>query len=317
MIQDWAQATMLSGHSIAITGAAQGLGRTYAETFAACGARLVLADVDGAALAAAAAAVEALGARVVTVVGDAREESAATGLVAAALGEFGRLDALVVNAGYLRDRSFANMSTEEFDDIVAVHLRGAFLACRAAWPTMKVQGFGRIVLTTSTSALFGQFGQANYDAAKLGVVGLMNALKQEGPRYGIHVNTVAPLAATRLSTVFPPEALALMDPRWVAAVTAHLCSAQCRQSGLILQVGAGRVARMRIAETAATMLDEDVLTEPARAAAAIEHLLATEGSVAHAQVAFFETAPEAVTVALSSPPARQPAAGSEDPTPKK
>lgn len=283
-----------SGRAVAITGAGQGLGLAYARALAGMGADLVLNDLDPVAAQAAVAEAERQGARAVAVAGDASLAQTAEDMVRAAIERFGRIDAAFANAGFLRDRSFAKMTAADMEAIVGVHLLGAFHLCKAAWQPMRDAGYGRIVLTTSTSALFGNFGQANYDAAKLGVVGLMNALKLEGERHGIRVNAIAPLAASRMSAAaFPPEALERMDPRWVVAVAAHLGSAACASSGMILQAGAGRVTRMRIVEDGEVLLPEACLGSPAAASGALAALAA-----APLHPGAFHDAPQATLRAL-------------------
>ncbi len=278
------------GRVALVTGAGQGLGRAHARMLAEAGFALVLNDIDPAAADDVVDEISAMGARAVALAGDASLMETAERMVAESLRNFDRVDAVIANAGYLRDRSFNKMGADDFDAMIAIHLRGAFNLCKAAWAPMRAAGHGRIVLTTSTSALFGQFGQANYDAAKLGVVGLMNALKLEGERHDIRVNTVAPLAASRLAeTVFPPEALRRMDPRWVAAVVVYLASPECVDNGGIFQVGAGRLSRVRLVVDGEVSLPGACLTSAAEMAQTLGEL-AAQPAVPH----IFASAPEAV-----------------------
>ena len=244
---------------VLVTGAARGLGRSHARALAARGHAVVVddtgAELDGAgqdpdAAAAVAAEIRADGGTAVPCTADVSTHDGAAAAVAVALAEFGRLDALVANAGILRDRTFAKMALDDFDAVVRVHLSAAAYCAKAAWPALVASGSGRVVLTSSASGLYGQFGQANYAAAKLGLVGLVNVLKQEGARAGVLVNAIAPVAATRMTEPLLPEAaLRGLSPDLVSPVVAHLVSADCRQSGLVLEVGGGQVARVQIVES--------------------------------------------------------------------
>jgi NAD(P)-dependent dehydrogenase (short-subunit alcohol dehydrogenase family) len=243
---------------VIITGAGRGLGRAYAHAFARLGGRVVVNDpgaaVDGSGRSAATAEsvaeeIRSAGGMAIADTGSVTEAEAVAALVARALSAFGRIDVLVNNAGILRDRSFGKMSDADWDDVLAVHLDGSARMSRAVWPIMRAQAYGRIVMATSSTGLYGNFGQANYGAAKLGLVGLMNTLKIEGERYGIRVNAVAPVAATRMTeAVFPPGTEALLAPERVAAAVLFLASADA-PSGAILAAGGGAFASARIEET--------------------------------------------------------------------
>jgi len=244
---------------VLVTGAARGLGRSHALALAARGLAVVVddtgAELDGrggdrGAAEAVAAQIRTTGGTAVATAADVATHDGAAEAVGAALAEFGRLDALVANAGILRDRTFAKMALDDFDAVVRVHLSAAAYCAKAAWPSLVASGSGRVVLTTSASGLYGQFGQANYAAAKLGLVGLVNVLKQEGARPGVLVNAIAPVAGTRMTEpLLPPAALGGLAPDLVSPVVAHLVSAECRQSGLVLEVGGGQVARVQLVES--------------------------------------------------------------------
>ncbi len=241
-----------------VTGAGHGLGRSHALALASRGARVVVNDLGGArdgtgsSLTAAEAVVdeiEAAGGEAMADGADVTNRDAVDNMVAAAIERWGRVDILVNNAGILRDKSFANMGLDDFDVVVKVHLTGSANCTKAVWSHMRERSYGRIVMTTSSSGLYGNFGQANYGAAKLGVVGLMNTLKIEGAKYGIRVNAVAPVAHTRMTDeLFPEEAKAVMQPEEVTPGVLFLVSEDA-PTGVILAAGAGGYAVSRIFET--------------------------------------------------------------------
>ena len=151
---------------------------------------------------------------------------------------------MVSNAGILRDGTFHKMTYENWDAVLKVHLYGGYNVIRAAWPHFREQSYGRVVVATSTSGLFGNFGQANYGAAKLGLVGLINTLAQEGAKYNIKTNALAPIAATRMTEdILPPEVLKNLTPEYVAPVVAYLCTEEVPDTGSIFIVGGGKVQR--------------------------------------------------------------------------
>ncbi|NWX59005.1 DHB4 enzyme, partial [Promerops cafer] len=167
-------------------------------------------------------------------------------LVKTALEAFGRIDIVINNAGILRDRSFVRISDEDWDIIHRIHLRGSFLVTRAAWNHMKNQKFGRIIMTSSAAGIYGNFGQANYSAAKLGLLGLANTIAIEGRKYNIHCNTIAPTAGSRLTqTVMPQDLVDAFKPEYVAPLVVWLCHESCAENGSLFEVGAGWIGKLR------------------------------------------------------------------------
>ena len=240
-----------------MTGAGAGLGRTYALELARLGAKVVVNDLgtarDGTGKASSGAAdavvaeIQAAGGQAVASYDSVATPEGGEAMVQAALDAFGRLDILVCNAGILRDKSLLKMTPEEWSGVLAVHLDGTYHVTRPAFKVMRGQGYGRIVLTTSAAGLHGNFGQTNYAAAKLGVVGFMNTLKAEGERYGVKVNTVAPVAATRLTDdVLPEDLKGKLQPELVAPLTLYLASEQCPVSGAVYNAGMGFFGRAAV-----------------------------------------------------------------------
>ncbi|MEW5912259.1 MAG: SDR family NAD(P)-dependent oxidoreductase [Thermodesulfobacteriota bacterium] len=254
------QPIRFDGRAAIVTGAGAGLGRSYAKFLASRGAMVLVndlgsgyADQEGSAGPAQQVAQEimAAGGRAVANADSVADWQGAQRMVQECREAFGRVDILINNAGILRDRTLLKMTPEDFQMVLGVHLLGAFYTTRAAFALMKEQAYGRIVLTTSTSGLFGVFGQTNYSAAKLGLVGFMNALKQEGVRYNVLVNAVAPMAATRLSLptgFFPPEMEPLISTELVTPLVAWFCSEQCNVSGDVVEAGGGYFAKAQVVE---------------------------------------------------------------------
>jgi NAD(P)-dependent dehydrogenase (short-subunit alcohol dehydrogenase family) len=241
-----------------VTGAGNGLGRAHALLLASRGARVVVNDpggtVDGkggdhAAADKVVAEIKAAGGQAVPNYDSVADPKSAANIVKAAVDSFGTVDIVVNNAGVLRDKTFHNMTVEDFDFVVKVHFLGTAYVTHAAWPIMRARAYGRVVVTSSNSGIYGNFGQANYGGAKLAVVGFMNALRLEGQKYNIFVNALAPVAGTRMTeSLMPPEMLEKIKPEFVSPMVAYLCSEQCQRTGEIWSAGAGYFARIEYRE---------------------------------------------------------------------
>ncbi len=253
-----------------VTGAGGGLGRCHALELAKRGARVVVNDLGGAMdgsggnSAASEAVVEeirAAGGEAIANGGSVSDEQGVQSMVQAAMDQWGRIDILINNAGILRDRSFAKMDLADFRAVLEVHLMGAVMATKAVWPIMREQGYGRIIMTTSPSGLFGNFGQTNYGAAKLGMVGFMNTLKIEGAKNNIHTNAIAPVAMTRMTEgLIPEEAGKQMGPELITPGVVYLCSEEA-PNGVILQAAGGKFSAAYIVENEGVSLGQDVTVE--------------------------------------------------------
>lgn len=242
------QSLSFEGQVAIVTGAGGGLGREHALALARRGAKVLVNDLGGAvdgsggSVSAAQAVVDeikALGGEAMANGASVTDWVAVQAMVQQAVDAWGRVDILVNNAGILRDKSFAKMDMDDFRLVVEVHLMGAAHCCKAVWPHMQAQNYGRIVMTTSSSGLYGNFGQSNYGAAKMAQVGLMQTLAIEGAKYGIHVNALAPTAATRMTEgLMSAEVLAALQPEAVVPAMLVLAHASA-PTRTILCAGAG------------------------------------------------------------------------------
>ncbi|HEY0845403.1 MAG TPA: SDR family NAD(P)-dependent oxidoreductase [Noviherbaspirillum sp.] len=242
------------GQVAIVTGAGGGLGRSHALGLAARGAKVVVNDLGGSGdgpspAERVVAEIREAGGQAMASHASVTDAAAVQEMVDTVMREWGRVDILVNNAGFLRDKTFSKMSLDDFRAIVDVHLMGAVYCTKAVWDIMKAQNYGRIVMTTSSSGLFGNFGQSNYGAAKMALVGLMQTLSLEGEKYGVRVNCLAPTAATRMTEgLMPPEVLAMLKPESVTPGVLYLAS-QDAPTRMILCAGAGTFSRSHITLT--------------------------------------------------------------------
>jgi NAD(P)-dependent dehydrogenase (short-subunit alcohol dehydrogenase family) len=235
------------GRVAIVTGAGGGLGRSHALALAARGAKVIVNDLGNAE--AVAAEITAAGGQAIANDASVTDEAAVAAMVRQALDAWGRVDILVNNAGILRDKSFGKMSMADFRLVLDVHLMGAAICSQAVWAAMRAQQYGRIAMTTSSSGLYGNFGQANYGAAKMALVGLMQTLAIEGAKDGIRVNCLAPTAATRMTEgLLPPPVLEKLKPEAVTPALLHLVSDDA-PTRAILCAGAGTFERAYVTLT--------------------------------------------------------------------
>jgi NAD(P)-dependent dehydrogenase (short-subunit alcohol dehydrogenase family) len=247
-----------NGKVAIVTGAGGGLGRAHALYLARLGAKVVVNDLGGALDGSGgnSAASEKVVAEIVAAGGEAiangasvSDDAGVTHLIGQTMDKWGRIDVLIANAGILRDKSFGKMELKDFEAVVNVHLMGTVKPAKAVWDIMKGQSYGRIVVTTSSTGLYGNFGQTNYGAAKLSLVGFMNSLKLEGARDNIKVNALCPVAATRMTeALMPPTVLEMLKPEFVSPAMAYLASEDA-PTGMILTAAAGVFAAAQIVES--------------------------------------------------------------------
>lgn len=246
------------GKVAVITGAGGGLGRQHALLLASRGALVVVNDLGGSVdgTGSNASAAQKVVDEIVAAGGEAvaNHDSVSTpeggeSIIQTAIDAYGRVDIVINNAGILRDKTFHNMTPDLVDSVIEVHLKGAFNVTRPAWIRMREQGYGRIVSTSSAAGIFGNFGQANYGAAKMGLVGFSRVLAAEGAKYNIKANVIAPLALTRMTESLMGALGEKLDPSLVTPIVAWLAHEDCDVTGEIYSVGGGRVARVFIGET--------------------------------------------------------------------
>jgi len=252
-----------------VTGAGGGLGRQHALELARRGAKVVVNDLGGSvdgsgggsdAAKAVVEEIKALGGQAIANGSSVTDDAGVARMVQDAMAAWGRIDILIANAGILRDKSFTKMELADFQLVVDVHLMGTVKPAKAVWDIMRQQNYGRIVVTTSATGLYGNFGQSNYGAAKAGVLGVMRSLSIEGQKNNVHVNAICPVAATRMTEgVIPPELLSKLNPEFVTPGVIHLVS-EGAPTGTILVAGAGVFSLATVYETGGVYLGEGGLS---------------------------------------------------------
>jgi len=257
--------TRLDGRVAIVTGAGAGLGRSHALLLASQGAKVVVNDLGGSvngqggdhsAADKVVAEIRAAGGEAVASYASVSDPDSAAGIVETAVDSYGRLDILVNNAGILRDKSFMKMEMIDYRAVLDVHLLGSVYVTKAAWPIFMGQKYGRVVVTTSVAGTNGNFGQTNYGAAKMGLLGLMNCLTIEGRKNNVLTNAISPSANTRMTEGLVGEALQkYLDPKFVSAAVAWLCSEKCTESGTIIAAGGGGYGRVAYFETDGVQFD--------------------------------------------------------------
>lgn len=275
-----AQKIRFDGQVAVITGAGGGLGRTYALALAERGAKVVVNDLGGSRDGSGSASgpadkvveeIKSMGGEAVANYDNVTSPEGGENIIQTALDAFGTVDILINNAGILRDKSFVKLEPENWHGVLDVHLTGAYNVTRPAFRVMREKGYGRILMTTSAAGLYGNFGQTNYSSAKMGLVGMMNTIKLEGMKYNIHVNTVAPIAASRLTQdIMPPDLLGKMKPEFVSPLVLYLSSAECMETGCIYNAGMGSFNRAAVVTGKGVTLGDGV--HPPAVEEVVDHL---------------------------------------------
>lgn len=291
------------GRVAVVTGAGGGLGRAYALLLASRGAKVVVNDLggsfDGTGSDSTPAQqvvdeIKANGGEAVANYESVADWESAQKIIQTAIDSYGKLDILINNAGILRDKSMLKMEEEDYKKVMAVHMDGTFYCTKAALPYMRENNYGRIVGTASAAGVYGNFGQTNYGAAKMGIVGLMRSVKQEGAKYNILANTIVPVAGTRLTaTVMPPDVIDKLKPEFVAPMVAWMCSDECEVSGQLFSAGGGYFSRIAVIEGQGVMYDLDKEFTVDDVSANIGEIMNVEGGTE------FESVTEQTTKVLS------------------
>ncbi len=252
-----------------VTGAGGGLGRQHALELARRGAKVVVNDLGGSidgsggssdAAKAVVEEIKSLGGEAIADGASVTDDTGVANMVKTTIDAWGRIDILIANAGVLRDKSFSKMEIADFEFVLNVHLMGTVKPTKAVWEIMREQNYGRIVVTTSSSGLYGNFGQSNYGAAKLSLIGFMNTIKLEGQKNNVHINAIAPVAATRMTAnILPPQIADRLKPEYVTPGVVYLVSEEA-PTGVILTAGAGTFAMAHICETQGVYLGEGGLS---------------------------------------------------------